>query len=365
MVIEGHELLPILNLSAASLGFRFWVSQAHSQRFNFDHHSINILPSGQTYSNLVHMRQRVRLMGKFDNQYRDELMSQDTRVKRKDITIGRIPILVYLMPDGEYRWSMRQASKAVGFNEGWLSDTLRANSNALAKLRNYGFKGEIAELQGQGFIDGYLLSTEDFMAMIMYAAVIGMRRQAIALLAAALYETLERRADHAFGIIRDEDEYIQKFEFRYASIILNKDLRSAIGEWIDEQNQASLQTYIKDYSIKGGQRGIYASALGKIYQLLFGMQKKSINKALDVKDYETPKNNVHATQLQRIAQIEDLAAKYIQRKAMNPLDAINAAAEALMIEPEEPRLGDRVTRQDVHRVLGAKKALEGTKHRTK
>ena len=65
------------------------------------------------------------------------------------------------------------------------------------------------------------------MAMIVYAAVIGMRKQAIALLAAALYETLERRADHAFGIVRDEDEYIQKFEYRHASILLNKDLRSA------------------------------------------------------------------------------------------------------------------------------------------
>jgi hypothetical protein len=46
---------------------------------------------------------------------------------------------------------------------------------------------------------------------------------------------------------------------------------------------------------------------------------------------------------------------------MNPLDAISAAAEALMIEVEEPRLGDRVTRQDVYRVLGAKKELGTTK----
>lgn len=290
-------------------------------------------------------------------------MSQETRIERvksKDITIGGIPIPVYMVLDGEYRWSMRQASKAVGFNEGWLSDTLRTEGNALNRLKGYGFKGDIVEFQGQGFIEGNLISTQDFMAMIMYAAVIGMRRQAIALLAAALYETLERRADHAFGIIRDEDEYIQKFEFLYASILLNKDLRSAIGEWIEE-NQNFLQTYTKQYSIKGGQRGIYASALGRIYQLLFGMQKKSINEVLDVKYYETPKNNVHVTQLQRIAQIEDLAAKYIRRKDMNPLDAINAAAEALMIDVEEPRLGDRITRQDVCRVLGAKQELGAAK----
>ncbi len=294
-------------------------------------------------------------------------MSQEKRIERvksKDITIGGIPIPVYMDGDGEYRWSMRQASKAVGFNEGWLSDTLRTEGNALSRLKGYGFKGDIVEFQGQGFIEGNLISTEDFMAMIMYAAVIGMRRQAIALLAAALYETLERRADHAFGVIRDEDEYIQKFEFRYASILLNKDLRSAIGEWI-ENNQTSLQEYTRQNSIKGGQRGVYASALGKIYQLLFGRNKKEINELLDVKHYETPKNNVEVTQLQRIAQIEDLAAKYIRRKNMNPLEAINAAAEALLIEIEEPRLGDRITRQDVYRVLGAKQELRSAKSNEK
>ena len=166
-------------------------------------------------------------------------------VKSKDITIGEIPISVYMNLDGEYRWSMRQASMTVGFNEGWLSDTLRTDGNALNTLKGYGFKGDIVEFQGQGFIEGNLISTEDFMAMIMYAAVIGRRRQAIALLATAFYETLERRADHAFGIIRDEDEYIQKFEFRYdASILLTKDLRSAIGEWIDENQDSLLPTIL-------------------------------------------------------------------------------------------------------------------------
>jgi len=293
------------------------------------------------------------------NSMKGLLMSIE-RVKSKNITIGGIPLPVYMDSDGEYRWSMRQASKTVGFNEGWLSDTLRTEGNALKRLKGYGFKGKIIEFQGQGFIEGNLISTEDFMAMIVYAAVIGMRKQAIALLAAALYETLERRADHAFGIVRDEDEYIQKFEYRHASILLNKDLRSAIGEWI-EKNQASLQEYTRQYSIKGGQRGIYASALGKIYQLIFGRNKKEINELLDVKYYETPKNNVEVTQLQRIAQIEDLASKYIRRKDMNPIEAINSAAEALMIDPEEPRFGDRITPQDVYRVLGAKQELNSAK----
>ncbi|MBS0015502.1 MAG: hypothetical protein KFF72_03905 [Arthrospira sp. SH-MAG29] len=284
-------------------------------------------------------------------------MYNKLRIKSKNITIGGIPIPVYMDLDGEYRWSMRQASKIVGFNEGWLSDTLRTEGNPLKKLKAYGFKGDIVEFQGQGFIEGNLISTEDFMAMIMYAAVLGKRTQAIALLAAAFYETLERRADHAFGIIRDEDEYFQKFEFRHASILLNKALRSAIGEWI-ENNPNDITEYLTEYSIKGGQRGIYASALGEIYQRVFGMKKKEINEVLDVKYYETPKNNVHVTQLQSIAQIEDLASKYIRRKGMTPLAAIKAAAEVMMIDPEEPRLGDRITRQDVHKILVAKKELK-------
>ncbi|SKB14776.1 hypothetical protein PL11201_680052 [Planktothrix sp. PCC 11201] len=38
--------------------------------------------------------------------------------KNKTITIGGIPMTVYMMPNGEYRWSMRQVSKALGFNGG-------------------------------------------------------------------------------------------------------------------------------------------------------------------------------------------------------------------------------------------------------
>lgn len=41
---------------------------------------------------------------------------------------------------------------------------------------------------------------------------------------------------------------------------------------------------------------------------------------------------------------------------MNPIDA-NQAAEALMIDIEKPQLGDRITRQDVCRVLRAKGEL--------
>jgi hypothetical protein len=284
--------------------------------------------------------------------------------KSKEIKIGGIPMPVYMMPNGEYRWSMRQASKAVGYNEGWLRDTLQAGGNALVRLKGYGFKGEIVEFSGQGFIESHLISTSDFMAVIMYAVLVGYRRPAIALMAAAMQETLERRADHAFGVVRDEDEYIQKFEYRYASIMLNKDLRSEIGAWIDN-NQHSIREYTKQYSIRGGQRGIYATALGEIYQVLFGKCKAQINEFLDIKSYNTPKDHVDVNQLQRITQIEDLAAKYIRRKGMNPIEAIQAAAEALMIDPEEPKLGDRITRKDVHRVLDAKKALSDNEGKKK
>ena len=280
--------------------------------------------------------------------------------KRKEIKIGGTPMPVYMMPNGEYRWSMRQASKAVGYNEGWLRDTIQAGGNALIKLQGYGFKGQIVESPGQGFIESHLVSTQDFMAMILYAVMVGYRRPAIALMAAAMQETLERRADHAFGVVRDEDEYIQKFEYRYASIMLNKDLRAAIGDWI-EINEQNINNYTKTHSIRGGQRGIYASALGEIYKVLFGKNKAQINEFLDVAASKTPKDNVDVNQLQRIAQIEDLATKYIRRKSLNPIEAIRAAAEALMIELEEPKLGDRITRQDVHRVLDAKKTSKTNK----
>ena len=138
-------------------------------------------------------------------------MSQEMKIeseKSRDVTIAGTSIPVYIGSDGEYRWSMRQVSQALGFNEGWLNYTLSAGDNTLTRLKDYGFKGKISKLRGQDLTEVDLISTEDFMAMIIYAAVMGMRRQAFALLA-ALHGTLERRADYAFGINRDEDEYIQ------------------------------------------------------------------------------------------------------------------------------------------------------------
>ncbi|NEO99732.1 MAG: hypothetical protein F6K58_13850 [Symploca sp. SIO2E9] len=55
-------------------------------------------------------------MASFGIMNKELLVPQNQGIKSKDITIGGIPLLVYMMPDGEYRWSMRQASKAVGFN---------------------------------------------------------------------------------------------------------------------------------------------------------------------------------------------------------------------------------------------------------
>jgi hypothetical protein len=159
--------------------------------------------------------------------------------KNKTITIGGIPIPVYMMPNGEYRLSMRQASKAVGFNEGWLSETLR-KSNALDRLKGYGFKGGYEFQQEQGFIESYLISTEDFMAVIMYAVLVGYHRPAISLMAAAMQETLEHRADHAFGVVRDNEavERLIKDYQRQNRYLL---IQQAKGIWADREDIPDVQ----------------------------------------------------------------------------------------------------------------------------
>lgn len=160
--------------------------------------------------------------------------------KNKTITIGGIPMLVYMMPNGEYRLSMRQVSKAVGFNEGWLSETLLAKGNALHKLKGYGFKGDYESQQEQGFIESYLISTKDFIAVIMYAVFVEYRRPAISLMAAAMQETLERRADQAFGVVRDNEavERLIKDYQRQNRYLL---IQQAKGIWADREDIPDVQ----------------------------------------------------------------------------------------------------------------------------
>lgn len=275
----------------------------------------------------------------------------------KPITIGGQTVKAYRMPNGDYRWSMRGASEAVGFGEYWLRDTLRAGGPARVRLVEYGFVGDILKTHGTGVIEPHLISSADFTAIIVYAARAG-RPQGWALLIASMQETLERRADYAFGVIRSEEEYRQKFEYRYASILLNKDLRAAIGEWLEEKGEDFVREYCRKHNIHGGKRAVYAYTLGQINKKVFGAYKKEINGLLDLPAYQTPKDSVHVLQLQRMTQLEELGAKYIRKKGVDPVEAIDQAAEVLMIDPEPPKLGDRMTRRDVRRIQAILKSSE-------
>ncbi|MCW8329081.1 hypothetical protein MD588_09710 [Photobacterium sp. SDRW27] len=272
-------------------------------------------------------------------------------MKKQTLLLGGTELPVYMLENGEYRWSMRQASLAVGYNEGWLADTTRSAKGVLTKLRAYGFIGNIQSYRS-GSVESHLIKTEDLMAMVCYAAFIGERKPAIALLAASMHETFERRADREFGVVRDEDERALKFELRFASILLNKELKMAISIWIDDaKHNGTYDGYLKLNKIRGGERGVYASALGQIYQRAFAMKKAEINHLLGAKSHKTPKDILDTLHLRRVANIEEMANHRILNKGDSPLQAINNVADFMGLIPENPRGGDRITSDEIRRFM--------------
>jgi hypothetical protein len=284
--------------------------------------------------------------------------------QKKTILIGKMEVAVYLLPDKTYRWSMQQASLLAGFNKSWLSDTVADKTKRFEDLKVYGFKELDIQHVPDRFLGIKLIPTQSFMAVIMLAAYEG-RPEAIALLIASMQETLERRADHAFGIIKNEREYQLKFDTRYDSIALNINLKTAINDWIDRQTESQFDIYCKKHGIHS-RGGVFGKTIGTVYQVLFGKTKSEINEFLGVTDKSsTPRDTIWSLQLQNITQIEILSAKLITSYDDDPINAVLKAAKRLLIEIEEPRLGDRVSLKQAHKKKDKLKLATGAKDRIK
>lgn len=127
-------------------------------------------------------------------------------VKSVQVFVSDIPVSIYLMSDGNFYVSMSQASRAVGLQDNWLSRAVAKEGKTIDELRNYGFQGEILTLEN----DLNLIPANDFMAVIMYAALSLTCKPAIDLLAKFSRITLEYLANSAFRTdFSDEQENIE------------------------------------------------------------------------------------------------------------------------------------------------------------
>lgn len=169
-------------------------------------------------------------------------MTDSLKANRESITIGSTTIDGFMLPDGSYRMSITQAAQSVGLKVQNASDFLR--SKALKSLLGEGYTPQTSQVEieseaqsrGQSRIIG--LPLEVVVAYWHWQSFRG-NRAALALCLALSTESLERRFDNVFRIIRSEAEYNDRLTQRIQQ--LETDLEQ-LGETYSEPDM--LQEHI-------------------------------------------------------------------------------------------------------------------------
>lgn len=142
----------------------------------------------------------------------------------------------YRMPDGEFRVGLAGASRVLGYNSDWLSESLRRNAGTVKALQGLGFSENIQKVLGesnrQNLYQDRTISLDDFGCCIIYA-VQAKKKAAIALNKAFTVLSLSDFFRDAFGetpLTIDEKRRI--FYETYAATISPDDWRAMDKEEI-------------------------------------------------------------------------------------------------------------------------------------
>ena len=133
-------------------------------------------------------------------------MSKSIKATRTTVAIGRFTVDAFMLPDGCYRMSQTQAADLVGLSERNAREFL--DSKTFERLAGEGYTPAIFDIdseqsRGQSRFRG--LPLEVVVIYWVYQCYRG-NKQAFSLLIALATESLERRFDNAFGVVRTEQE---------------------------------------------------------------------------------------------------------------------------------------------------------------
>lgn len=143
---------------------------------------------------------------------------------------------------------------------------------------------------------------------------------ASAILVACAIESIERRADKAFGKTRSEEERNERFQNRVNGILTRRSLCDAIKEYLARHPELS----------PGRSNNMYTNATQKGYRLMFGRDRKTLEVDLGAEPGKL-RDALLADELKDLDAIENLAMKLIDNNDLDPCDAIDEAFKRLVI----------------------------------
>jgi hypothetical protein len=147
------------------------------------------------------------------------------------------------------------------------------------------------------------------------------------LLGACAAESIERRADSAFGVQRAEEERQELLRIRLEGKRIRRRLTDAIKSYIDRHPELS----------ENNRKRLYVNASQRVTLVVFGRKAKRLAEDLGVAP-DNLRDALTPDELILLQEVEDTAVRLIDIQDMHPDDAIQQTAERLLIQVQNRAL---------------------------
>jgi hypothetical protein len=247
-------------------------------------------------------------------------MAKTIKAVRAQIFLGEIPLNVYQMPDGAYQLAGRNITDAIEEHPMTLSRSLGVKSLKDLLPKDLSLSQVKAE-SGESFIP---VSIENAARYWHTKSFTGNER-ARSLTLACLIESIERRADAAFGIQRTEAERNQRLQQRLEGKATRYEWTDAIQLYAERHHGELSENWIKF---------VWSNCSDAANRAVLGMKASKFRERFNLGKDELLRDHLETKELRLLAEIEHFAVRLTLKEDLEPYQAAMEAARILRIEPE-------------------------------
>jgi hypothetical protein len=247
-------------------------------------------------------------------------MTKTIKAERVVIELGSIPLNVYQLPDGSYRLSGRN-----------VTDAVKEDNNTLSRF--YGVKSlndlpnaDLERYRVNTGKEGSPFSPVAIQDAAVYWGNCSQKGNALAaaILVACAIESIERRADKAFGKTRSEEEYNARMKARIEGMAVRRSLCDVVKAYILRHPELSENTA----------KWLYKNTTNRIYKAIFDRNKKKLTEDLKA-DPDKLRDSLTARELKEVERMEETVMRLIEDRDMSPLETVVEAAQRTLVRKSD------------------------------
>lgn len=235
------------------------------------------------------------------------MKNNTVKAVRATITLGDVELDCFQMPGGAYRYDYKFIADLIGRDKTILSN--KKSPYSIKALTGNQETNQSVKIEGIGYSYASI-SEQDLISALGSLIRLG-HLDILALLLACTAESLERRADTAFGKIRTEQERNERFTIRRDGIVSR-------NFWTD-----CIDAYIATHDVSDNyKRWIYIQVSDMVNKAILGVPAKAFRESLGLPDNVSTRDHLNSNQLRHIRGIEEAAAMRCKRDDLCPKQAL-------------------------------------------